>query len=395
MTTKNAFVVGAGIAGLAAAAGLANTGWTVRVFERSAELRASGGGIGLTPNGVKALNALGAGDAVRAISVPQTEGGVRTPDGRWIARTELDFIEARYGESIRALRRIELVRALEEALVPGSVRFGEPVVPAAHGDATSPAAILVGGKRYECDLLVAADGIGSAARRSAFPAHPGVRATGSVSWRAVVPADGLAVTAAETWGAGKRFSVLPLPGGEVHFSAMARSALLPDGDGSAEELLKVFGDWHDPVPELLARAVDGGFFFDEIEELAEPLPSFARGRTVLIGDAGHPMTPNVGSANLALEDAAELAYALRGKDSWAGLSAGLARYDALRRPRTDRLARLSRRMGRVAGVRSPLAVAMRDTGARLGGLMPDAFSRRFMDSMVRWAPSGPVPLSPR
>lgn len=275
------------------------------------------------------------------------------------------------------------------------MHFGEPVVPAVHGDATSPAAVLVGGTRYECDLLVGADGISSAARRSMFPRHPGIRATGSVSWRAVVPADGLDVTAAETWGAGTRFSVLPLPGGEVHFSAMARSRLLPDGDGSAEELRKVFGGWHAPVPELLARAADGGFFFDEIEELAGPLPSFLLGSTVLIVDAGHPMTPNVGSANLVLEDAAELAYAVSGADSWTGLRAGLARYDALRRPRTERMAKLSRRMGRVAGVRSPLAVAMRDIGARLGGLMPDAFSRRFMDSMVRWSPSGPGAFTPR
>lgn len=380
-------IVGAGIAGLAAAAGLAAEGWSVQVVERATELRATGGGIGLTPNGVSALDALGVGDVVRSCSVVQVEGGVRSPGGRWIARSDLGFIEARYGEAIRALRRIELVRALESALAPGSVHYGSEVEPVVAGDESSPAAVVVNGVRCEADLVIGADGIRSRTRRMMYPDHPGIRSAGSVSWRAVVPADGLPIVAAETWGAGMRFSILPLPGDEVHFSALARSVVRPVGNGSAAELRELFGGWHEPVPDLLARVAGGEFFFDEIEELARPLPSFSLGRTVLIGDAAHPMTPNVGSANLALEDAVELAYAVAGAESWAGLRACLARYDEARRPRTTRLAKMSRRMGKVAGMRSPLAVAVRNSSVWLGGMMPDVVSRRFMDSMVRWSPS--------
>lgn len=378
-------VVGAGIAGLAAAAALAGRGWAVRVFERGPGLRATGGGIGITPNGMLALDAIGVGDAVRARSVVQREGGVRVPSGRWIARSGLRFVEERYGEPIRALPRTDLIAALADALPSGTVQFGACVEPAGAGDANTPATIRVESTAFESDLVVAADGIRSATRRALHPEHPGLRRTGSVSWRCVVPADGLALAAAETWGAGLRLSILPLPGGRVHFSALARTAgrlqrNVEDGPWP------LFGHWHEPIPRLLERSAREAVFFDRIEELARPMDRFFAGRTVLAGDAAHPMTPNVGSANLALEDAVELAHAVGPARSWDDLRTGLARYDTSRRPRTSRLSRMSRRMGRFAELSSPAAVAARNSGVWLGGFLPEAVSRRAMDAMVRWVP---------
>jgi 2-polyprenyl-6-methoxyphenol hydroxylase-like FAD-dependent oxidoreductase len=148
----------------------------------------------------------------------------------------------------------------------------------------------------------------------------------------------------------------------------------------------LFGRWHDPVPQLLARATGEEMFFDVIEELVRPVDSFVADRVVLVGDAAHPMTPNVGSANLALEDAAELAHAIAGAGSWPDLRAGLAAYDHSRRARTSRLSALSRRIGRFAELSSPVAVAARNCGVWLGGFLPEVVSRRSMDAMVRWAP---------
>lgn len=372
-----AHVVGAGIAGLATAVALRAEGWSVRVFERSADLRVTGGGIGITPNGVHALDEIGVGEAIRARSVVQREGGVRTPGGRWLARSSLDFVERRYGRPIVALPRTSLVRVLAEALPPGAVEFGARVEPVHLGDRATPAVLRVGDAELECDLLVGADGIRSAVRRAVHPHHPGLRSGGSVSWRAIVPARGLVPDAAETWGSGLRFSVLPLPGDEVHFSALVRIAVRR-GAGGPHEL---FGGWHDPIPRLLERT--SAIFFDEIEELALPLDGFAAGRTVLVGDAAHPMTPNVGSANLALEDAVELASATT---PGLPLHEGLDRYDRIRRPRTTRLSRMSRWMGRVAELSSPPAVALRNGGTWLGGFLPEAVSRRSMDTMVGWVP---------
>ncbi|MGB3442555.1 MAG: FAD-dependent monooxygenase [Actinophytocola sp.] len=383
-------VVGAGIAGLASALALRGAGLPVRVVERAAGPGVRGGGIGLTPNGMHALHRLGVGAEVCGRSVVQTEGGVRTPSGRWLARSDLGFVRRRYGEHVRALLRRDLVAVLTAALPPGTVRYGLTAELVAIGHGAFPALLRVGTDVVPSGLVVVADGIRSATRGTLFPDHPGLRDCGSASWRAVVPADDLTLAPAETWGAGLRLSILPLPAGRTHFSALAT-----DAARAGAQLDTLFGRWHDPIPELLARAAGAEVHLDRIEELAAPLPALHRGRVVLVGDAAHPMAPNVGLANVALEDAVELAHRVDHTADFAALRAALADYDRVRRPRVDRLARISRWTGRVVESAGPVAVAARNAGTWLGGLLPEAVSRRSLDTMVGWSPPEPVGVRPR
>ena len=371
------YVVGAGIAGLASAVALRAAGLPVRVVERAAVPRAHGGGIGLTPNGMHALHRLGVGTAVCTRSVVQTEGGVRTPSGRWLARSDLAFVRRRYGEHVRALLRRDLTAVLAAALPPGTVHYGLNAALVASGGADGPALLRVGADVVPCDLVVAADGIRSAIRGALYPDHPGLRDCGSASWRAVVPAGDLTLVPAETWGAGLRLSILPLPAGRTHFSALATDTARDGAD-----LGTLFGRWHDPIPALLARAADAEVHLDRIEELTAPLPALGRGRVVLVGDAAHPMAPNVGLANVALEDAVELAHRIGGTA------------DRVRRPRVDRLARISRWTGRVVESAGPVTVAARNAGTWLGGLLPEAVSRRSLDTLVGWSPPEPAGVRP-
>ncbi len=374
-------VVGAGIAGLACALALRAAGLPVRVLERAPAPRARGGGIGLTPNGMHALHRLGVGDAVCALSAVQGEGGVRTPSGRWLARSDLGFVHRRYGEHVRALLRRDLTAVLAAALPPGTVEYGSAAELLAPGGAGGPALLLVGDQVVRADLVVAADGVRSAVRAALHPGHPGLRDCGAVSWRTVVPAGDLGPEPAETWGAGLRLSILPLPGGLAHFSALATDPARGELD-----LAALFGHWHDPIPALLARGRDAEVHVDRIEELAAPLPALSTGRVVLVGDAAHPMAPNVGLANLALEDAVELAHHVGDPAEFPALRAALAEHERSRRPRVARLARISRWSGRAIEVSAPVAVAARNAGTWLGGLLPEVVSRRSMDTLVGWSP---------
>lgn len=382
-------VVGAGIAGLASALALRAAGLPVRVVERAAAPPARGGGIGLTPNGMHALHRLGVGAAVCARSVVQAEGGVRTPSGRWLARSDLGFVHRRYGEHVRALLRRDLVAVLTAALPPGTIHYGLTATLVASGREGDPALLRVGAEEVASDLIVAADGVRSAIRGALFPGHPGLRDCGSASWRAVVPANDLTLVPAETWGAGLRLSILPLPAGRTHFSALATDAARDGAD-----LTALFGRWHDPIPALLARAAGAEVHLDRIEELAAPLPALGRGRVVLVGDAAHPMAPNVGLANVALEDAVELAHRIGDTADFAALRPALADYDRVRRPRVERLARISRWTGRVVESAGPVAVAARNAGTWLGGLLPEAVSRRSLDTLVGWSPPEPAGVRP-
>src|SRR5579862_9313921 len=99
VTRARAVVIGAGIGGLAVAAGLCSAGWDVTACERAASLEPIGAGLALAPNGLRALDAIGAGDALRALAVPQ-ELGIRRSDGRWLIRSATgQMIPDRFGDT--------------------------------------------------------------------------------------------------------------------------------------------------------------------------------------------------------------------------------------------------------------------------------------------------------
>jgi 2-polyprenyl-6-methoxyphenol hydroxylase-like FAD-dependent oxidoreductase len=115
-----AVVIGGGIGGLTATAGLCSAGWDVTVCERSASLEPVGAALGLAPNGLRALDAIGAGAPLRALAVPQ-ELGIRRPDGRWLVRSSTDrMIVDRFGDPIILLPRAAVIDALA-ARIPGGV----------------------------------------------------------------------------------------------------------------------------------------------------------------------------------------------------------------------------------------------------------------------------------
>ena len=65
----------------------------------------------------------------------------------------------------------------------------------------------------------------------------------------------------------------------------------------------------------------------------DPLPTWRRGRVVLLGDACHPMTPYMASgAGMALEDAAVLARCL---EDIGNVDTALRIYEATRKPRAS------------------------------------------------------------
>jgi 2-polyprenyl-6-methoxyphenol hydroxylase-like FAD-dependent oxidoreductase len=358
-----AVVIGAGVGGLAAGIALQHRGWDVTVRERAAALENVGAGLAIAPNGLKALDALGVGDRVRAQAALQGAAGITRPDGRWLARTDAAEAEARYGGPTIVVHRAVLIDLLAGALKPGTLQLSDPVG---------------AGEEHTADLVVAADGIDSATRRELFPDHPGPVYAGVTSWRIVVPHPGGEVHPVELWGRGTVFGIAVLGDGRVYCYATAPARPGERAADEKAEMLRHFGGFAAPVPQLIEAAPT--VLRTDIRCLDTPLPRFHAGRIVLLGDAAHAMTPNLGQGGCqALEDAVVLA-------SCAGQDGGLERYSALRAPRTKAVAVASRRINRMTRLRHPAAVWARNAGMTLGGRLGSDLVLRQMDPILGWRP---------
>ncbi|MFF7736577.1 FAD-dependent monooxygenase [Streptomyces sp. NPDC007984] len=368
MNERKATVVGGGIGGLATAVALTSKGWTVEVLERAPELREVGAGLSLWPNALRALAALGVGEQVRAQAMSERSTGIRDDRGRFLSRLDTVEMARRYGTAAM-IHRPDLLATLAQALPPGTLRTGVKVTgvlpdgSVAHSDGVS-----------EADLVVGADGIHSAVRRSLWPGAAAPRYSGYSTWRAVT--EPIAIEGGgESWGRGLRFGYAGLPDGRVYcFAAMNAEEGAPH-QGLAQ-WRRQFDGWHDPIPALLDATPADAVLRHDVYELP-PLPTYVRGRVALVGDAAHAMTPNLGQgACQALEDAVVLADCMERPD-------GLSAYDAQRRPRSQMIARRARQIGVAAQWSSGTAVMLRNAAMRA---MPGSSFLKNLDPVLTWNP---------
>jgi 2-polyprenyl-6-methoxyphenol hydroxylase-like FAD-dependent oxidoreductase len=347
MVKAHAVVVGAGVGGLSAAAALVQRGWAVTVLERQPVVSGAGAGISLWPNALRALDRLGIGARFRTGGVIGGRSGVRRPDGRWIARSDLaDEITRRFGRPLLLVHRAELITTLVDLLPVQALRPGVWATSIRQGE-SGPATVSTQDGELTADLVVLANGLRSPQRHDLFPGHPGYRYAGYTSWRMVTERPTGTLEPAETWGRrGERFAVLPLADDRVYCYATANAPANVHGPDERAELTRRFGEWHDPIPSILASVPPEAVLRTDIHELSQPLPAMHAGCVAVLGDAAHAMTPDLGQGGCqAIEDAVVLA-AVVGSGNQPVRDA-LPAYTEARLGRTTDIVRRSRRAGRL------------------------------------------------
>lgn len=384
-------IIGAGIGGLSAAIALERLGHEVTVCERAPALDEVGAGIALWPNAFLALDRIGIGGRVRDVAGPAVDGLLRRPDGKVLQRLAAGDIHARYGGPFVTLHRAELQGLLADAFGRDRILLDHELM-SHQSDVDGVHAIFTNGEVLESDVLVGADGIRSIVRSGMLKDGP-PRYRGDTAWRAIVerPADvpedepGF-----ETVGGALRFGSTPLSGGRTQwFAGDVRPPGEVDGPGVLEELLVLFGGWHEPIPQLL-RATAGPIIRTDIHDRPPPRQLVA-GRVALIGDAAHPMGPDLGQgACLAIEDADSLATAMR---DTRDVSRTLADWEAARLPRVRKVVRRVAMIGALARTKNPVVEAVRDWSTSLA---PQPVAWRQVDSVVgpRLARRGDPALEP-
>jgi 2-polyprenyl-6-methoxyphenol hydroxylase-like FAD-dependent oxidoreductase len=364
---RSALIIGAGVAGPAAALAMQKAGIDPIVFEADPE-SADGVGVFLTvaSNGIDALRVLGADRAVLAAGFPTPGITLRSSTGKalGVGKTGQTLPDGTLSQTIR---RSDLYRALYRQAADRGIRFehGKRLV-AAEDRGNAVRAVFADGSEATADILIGCDGVHSTVRRIIDPAAP-------------APAYARLLT---TGGYARGVRVGTEPGSyEMIFGKRAffGYAVAPDADvwwfanlarrtepGRAElaavspgelrrSLLELYADDAGPANALIAASPDI-MPLTPIHTLGH-LPTWHRSRMIVIGDAAHAPSPTSGQgASLSVEDAIVLAKCLRDLPT---PQAAFAAFEAARRPRVEKIIKWAARINnsKVAG---PFGRVVRD-----------------------------------
>jgi salicylate hydroxylase len=366
MRELKVIVVGAGLGGLTAAAALHSKGIDVVLLEQASQLGEIGAGVQLAPNAMKVMRALGLEQrAAEAGFEPDSHVVRNWESSEVLALTPYKGVLSKvFGAAYYGYHRADLHDILRSAVPPGSIRLGARCI-GVREEGDQAVALLADGTEVRGDAIVGADGIHSAVRASLFGVE-NPRFTGNACWRGMTPASALAPGLIDpdmtVWfGPGGSVVHYYIRGGTMvnwvaAFESDAWAEESWNAQGSRDEMLARFADWHPTIVSLLSNSshyLKWGLFD------RDPLPVWSSGRVTLMGDACHPMLPYLAQgACMAIEDGYAVAHALdRGRDD---IPNALLAYEQARRERTARVQLLARARSVDNHLRDEAAIRARD-----------------------------------
>jgi 2-polyprenyl-6-methoxyphenol hydroxylase-like FAD-dependent oxidoreductase len=358
--TLNVGIIGGGIGGVAAGVALHNAGIGVTIYERTPALGEMGAGMMLWPNATRVLKALGLLEKVAAVSGASDHFVVRASSGRIL----MDIPLGQSDVPALCARRADLLDALISGLPAGKILLNHDFKFFEHRK-RGIAVHFTGGVSAEHDVVIGADGIRSRVRSQLLGPHEPIY-RGYMVWRGLAHLPGAVPSScnSETWGRGKRFGILNTGRDRFTWYATANTGEdhVDSHDGPQPELLRLFSGWHEPVERLIATTPEGTILKKGAYDL-QPLKRWGAGRIMLLGDAAHPCTPNLGQGGcMAIEDALVLAKCLEDESS---PELALRHYESKRRNRTRHVQQRSLLMGHIGQWENRLVIGGREVVTRI------------------------------
>ena len=331
---RHAEVAGAGIAGLTAAAVLAQRGWSVRVHEKGSALREIGAGIFVWENGLRSLEAIGGYDEA-------TDGA--EPIGYWELRDQRQrLLQGSWmmgGARLYLILRTQLHRAIANV----AIRAGAEIVmdsTVSHATADGEL-VLEDGTVQPADLVVGADGVYSRVRDNLQLGRRVEDLEDGCSRHLVErSAEDPKEVTIEYWHGGRRIGICPCSPDEVYVYLCCPAR---DVGGRAKPLDRA--SWIRSFPHLrdaVERIPDEGRWAPFFNVTCT---SWSAGRTAIVGDAAHAMSPQLGQgACVAMTNALALGQAL---DTHEDVPVALRAWELSERPVTDATQKYSRIYGKI------------------------------------------------
>ncbi|MFI7817931.1 FAD-dependent urate hydroxylase HpxO, partial [Acinetobacter baumannii] len=336
----NVVIIGAGMGGLTTGIALKKFGHQVRIFEQTEKILPVGAAISLWSNGVKCLNYLGLTDKIAKLGGQMDDlAYVDGLTGDVMTQFSLLPLIEEVGQRPYPVARADLQNMLMDEFGRDQIYLGKKMV-RLEDKADYVEVHFADGSSTQADLLIGADGTHSLTRTYVLGQQVQRRYAGYVNWNGLVEiSEDLAP--AQQWttyvGEGKRASLMPVADGKFYFFLdVPLPAGLDNNRDDYKKLLKqYFVDWCQPVQQLIERLDPQKTNRVEIHDI-EPFTQFYKGRVVILGDAAHSTTPDIGQGGCqAMEDAIYLARSLQ--INTLGLEDALRRYQNKRNERANEL----------------------------------------------------------
>ena len=339
---RRAIIVGGGIAGSALSVFLARAGVRPLLIEAYPKGASTGGAFQIAPNGVRVLAELDVADSIGAAGQPAEDMVFRNHRGRVIGVVKT----GRAGRSIN-VRRQPVHAALRAAVEHAGIetRYEAKLVDIAVRG-SEVIASLADGSTEVGDFLVGADGVHSRVRSWLIPDHEKPRDTGMISIGGLCAKDVAAPPDAED---ATRVAFIVGPKHQLGYSKMSRDQWawwchvhpedFADGmalmtmsfDALRDRLLERYRGWCAPSEDFISSTES--WLRTAIHDVPR-LPTWHRGRVMILGDAAHAMSPAGGQgASLALEDARAFSKLVTELPTEEAMS----RFESLRRGRAEKI----------------------------------------------------------
>ncbi len=381
----NIIIVGGGIGGLATAVALKRVGISACVYERAPAIQEIGAGFTIWSNAMKALRRIGLEE--QALSLGSVIRIVHTfsPEGNLVSSENLDSISRACNADSICIHRADLQRILAEELGHEHIITGHECV-GVDTDSTPHRVLFADGSTAEAEIVIGADGLHSAIRRTLLgPEEP--QYAGYYCYRAIVNAPELPDNEAF-------FSMLHgVQVGFFPFGRKGQTYWFACPNASKEEAHLYQKQQHraslnsiaNKLPLKFGKIIAGTKIEQVIiGDIADrpPNKNWGKNGVTLLGDAAHPTTPNLGQgACMAIEDAIVLADQL---SRTTNPVQGLRSYEKLRYRRTAAITRASRNIGRVYQLESQLLVRMRTAAFRFP--LASWVGRRTQRNLLQYEP---------
>lgn len=370
-------IIGGGVAGLTAAIGLQSIDREFVLFEQSTLLKGIGAGFGLAANAMQALDFLGIKDEVEKLGHHVSTYNILDDKGNILLAPDTNALSSQYNQQNFTIHRADLHDYLLSKLPTEKVLINKRAIRFDKQDHVITIH-FADGSQHSCTYLIIADGVKSPLRQQLLPFST-PRYSGYTCWRATIDNSEIKLDkGSETWGKAGRFGMTPLVHNRIYWYACVNS---PENNPifknyNIDDLRAYFQQYHAPIPQILAATENENLIWNDIIDI-KPLKSLAYDNILLIGDAGHATTPNMGQgACQALEDVAVLIDELQRKKN---VQLAFKDFEKRRLSRTKYITDTSKFIGDVAQWEIAPLIFLRNTILKNA---PSALTQRSLNKLL-------------